>query len=148
MFRFSLSSLLKYRRQVEKIRQQELANSIHTWEQERAKLEHYHRLWRTCLEEWKAAQTESVAIHEVELYQRYMIRLREEIRYQVDKVKHCLSIIDEKRTQVLKAQKELKIIEKLYSYEYDRYCAEQRYREARFNDEIATQRHIKKSQIT
>ncbi|MCX8044267.1 MAG: flagellar export protein FliJ [Desulfobacterota bacterium] len=144
MFHFKLSSLLFYRRQLEDMAQLDFSNAVQAWHQETAKLEQYQTLWRFCLEQWRKAQEGIVSIHEIELYQRYMLRLREEIRLQIEKVRQCISVMDEKRDKLLQAQKERKIIEKLHDYEYERYRGDLARREARFHDEISTQRYVRK----
>ena len=140
MFQFKFTSVLNYRRQIEDVRQQEFAQSKRLWEQEKSLLEQYHELWRTCLSEWRIRQRDAVEILEVELYQRYMLRLREEIRRQAEKVKECLVIMDEKREVLLHAQKERKALDKLREYHFSEYRTAMLRKETGFLDEIATQR--------
>lgn len=141
MFRFKFATILNYRRQIEHMHQQELARVIQEWQDEKARLEEYQKLWRTCLQQWRCAQEDTVSVQDIELYQRYMVRLREEIRIQMEKVRHCIEVMNEKRSRLLKARTDRKTLEKLNDYEYAKYRAERIRSEARFNDEIATQRH-------
>lgn len=142
MFKFKLAAVLQYRRRLEDLRQQELANARQVWETEKAKLERYQTLWRTCLEQWRSLQHTVVAVREIELYQRYMLKLREEIRIQADRVHRSLAVMDEHRERVMQAQKDRKMLEKLSDYELRRYRADRARRETRFLDETATQRYI------
>lgn len=141
MFKFKFAALLNYRCQIEHMYQQELARAIQEWQNEKVKLEEYQKIWRTCLQQWRYAQEDIVSVHYIELYQRYMIRLREEIKLQMKKVRHCIEVVDEKRSTLLKARTDKKILEKLNEYEYEKYRSELIKSEARFNDEIATQRY-------
>jgi flagellar FliJ protein len=141
MFQFKFTSVLNYRRQIEDVRQQEFAESKRLWEQEVTLLEQFHALWRTCLAEWRIRQNDAVEILEVELYQRYMLRLREEIRRQAEKVKERLAIMDGKRDILLQAQKERKVLDKLREYQHSEYRAAMLKKETAVLDEIATQRY-------
>jgi len=118
----------------------EFAESREAWNREKERLERYHDHWRKYLNEWRAKQHDSVKIHEVELYQRYMIRLREEIRRQAEVVKECMAIMEQKREVLLTAQKDRKIMEKLQEYHRAAYEREQHAQETKLLDEAATQR--------
>jgi len=148
MFKFKLDSVLNYRRRIEDLRQQELAQCRTTWENEKKRLEHYQTLWRTCLDQWRSLQSSSVAILEVELYQRYMLKLREEIRLQADKVRECLEALDAQRDRVLQARKDRKMIEKLHEYALIRHRTERARHETRFLDETAAQRYVIRKPLT
>lgn len=145
MFQFKLQSVLSYRQQIEDVCQQEFAQSKKAWEKEKEKLEHYFSLWKTCLDEWRARQRDGVIILELELYQRYMLRLREEIRRQAEIVREYMRILDEKREILLNAQKDKKMMEKLREYHHAEYKKNELKKETKFLDAIATQRFNMKS---
>ncbi|MEI6127187.1 MAG: flagellar export protein FliJ [Pseudomonadota bacterium] len=145
MFQFKFKSVLTYRQQIEDVCQQEFAQSKNLWQKEKDKLEHYFALWKKCLDEWRVRQVDGVIILELELYQRYMLRLREEIRRQAEIVKECVRILDEKRAILLNAQKDKKMMEKLKEYHHEEYKAAELKKETKFLDEVATQRFNIKS---
>ncbi len=144
MYTFKLKAVLEYRRQIEDARQQEFAAVMQVWEREREKLEHYHKSWRACLLEWRSMQEKSVSIASVDMYQKYMLRLRHEINGQAERVKKCVAEVDEKRNILLQAQKERKMMETLEESELLHYRKELADRERKYYDEIATQRFNRK----
>lgn len=140
MFQFKFESVLNYRRQIEDTCQQDFAISKNQWETETRKLEDYYELWKKCLFEWRGIQGDSVSIREIDLYQKYMLRLKSEITKQAERVKDCLQEMEEKREILLGAIKDKKMMEKLEEYHMTSYRRDQANREKKFVDDIATKR--------
>ena len=140
MFQFKFEPILNYRKQIEDTCQQELARSKKKWEKEREKLEKYYELWEKCIEEWRRIQKDSVSVLEVDLYQKYMVRLKREVREQTERVKSCFKKMEKKRDELLNARKDKKIMEKLEEYHFVEYNKDMSKREKKFLDEVATQR--------
>lgn len=138
MFQFKLGAVLNYRRQVEDIRQQELARSREEWEKETRRLEGFYEQWKLFIEDWRAKQKNMVSVKKLELYHRYMLGLKIQIEHQAERVRQCLADMDAKRQSLLSASKDKKMMEKLEEYHFAAYRKELDDRERKFNDEVAT----------
>ena len=140
MFQFKFKAVLDYRRQIEDTCLQAFAQSKKEWEKQLRRLEQDYECWKKCLEEWRGLQEDTVSILQVELYQRYMLRLRREITEQAERVKTCLGEMDQKRALLLSARRDKKIMEKLKETHFMAYSREQAKKESKFLDEISTLR--------
>lgn len=140
MFRFKFEAILNYRKQIEDACQQDFARSKKQWEKEREKLGRHYELWEKSMEEWRATQKDSVSILEVDLYQKYMVRLKREVREQLERVRDCLEKMGKKRDILLNARKDKKIMERLEEYHFTEYSKDRSKKEKKFFDEVATQR--------
>ncbi len=147
MFTFKLKAVLDYRRQIEDTCQQQFALSKQKWEAEKQKLEQFYEAWKNCLVEWRRMQQDTVSVAAVDMYQKYMLRLRHEITDQAERVKKCLEDLDQKREILMNARKEKKMLENLEESQYLLYRKELKEKEQKFMDEVATQRFNIKGQL-
>lgn len=140
MFEFKFKAVLNYRRQLEEVCQQEFAQKKNTWINELQKLEELYELWKKYITEWRSIQKGTISVWALELYQKHMLTLKDEIENQAERVRQCVQAMEEQREKLLQAVKDKKVIEKLEEYHFTEYSRQQRKKETKFLDDIATQR--------
>jgi len=138
MFQFKLEAVLNYRKQIEDVRQQELARSKEAWERETLRLEDYFKRWKLFIEDWRTKQRDMVSVKKAELYHRYMLGLKLQIEQQAERVRQCLADMEVKRQVLLSAARDKKMIEKLEEYHLAAYRKDLDDQERKLNDEAAT----------
>ena len=144
MFQFKFRAVLDYRRLQEDTCQQNFAASRLEWLTQQQRLEMLYALWKKYMQEWRSMQQGTVSVWALELYQRYMLTLRDEIEKQALVVRQCLDAMEQRREELLTAAKDKKIMEKLQEYHAARYKKEQRLKETKVLDDVAGQRHMMK----
>lgn len=138
MYDFKFKTILKYKKQIEDTRQQEFAESKNKWVVEREKLEQCYDRWQQYIRDWRNAQKGSLSIIEVDLYQDYMVSLKQQMRAQTEIVRSCLTEMDKKREVLLDAVKDRKTLEQLEQKEKEAYLEKHKKLESGFLDEIAS----------
>jgi len=138
MYEFKFKTILKYKKQVEDTLQQDFAAAKNEWFIEREKLEQYYVRWQKYIKDWRNAQKGSLSIIEVDLYQDYMVALKQQMRSQSEIVKSRLAEMDKKREILMNAVKERKTLEQLEEKELAAYLQNQKKRENNFLDEITS----------
>jgi len=142
MFKFKFAPILNYRKQREETVQQEFAASKELWTQERLKLESYYASWKRNMNQWRDNQHGVLSIQELDLYRTYFLNLKSQIDHQIKKVRQCVEEMEKRRLLLLDARKEKKRLERLQEKHLDEYACEQKKKEQKFLDEIATQRFM------
>jgi len=130
---------LTYRKQLEDVCQQDFARSKRVWEEERSVLERYYEHWKHRMEQWRERQKGLLSTCELDLYHKYMLGKKVEIRQQAEKVKQCFEDMEQKRERLLSARKEKKIMEKLREQHLADFTAGKSGKEKKFLDALATQ---------
>jgi len=138
MYKFKFKSILKYKKQVEDAQQQIFAVSKNKWLIERDKLEVCYERWLKYIDDWREAQKGSLSIIEVDLYQDYMMALKQQMRAQSEIVKSCVDELDKKRLILLEAVKERKTLEQLEEKSLNEYLDRHKKIERKFLDEITS----------
>ena len=139
MFTFRLEPLITIRDNTLKTRQKELANALNVrraLEESFQSIEHQIETGISAVRnQMQTGQTVDVNL---------MLGFRQQemfLRFEQDKLKKQMSDIDKKielfRAAVVKANKELKIVEKLKEKKYEQYLKEEEKAETNFLDEIA-----------
>ncbi|HQG31510.1 MAG TPA: flagellar export protein FliJ [Deltaproteobacteria bacterium] len=82
-----------------------------------------------------------IEAREVKSYGRYLSYLDSEAAKLEKQIVQARKVLEEKRRDLLKAQKDSKAIERLREIDLDRYKADQARKDMRFIDEIAIGRH-------
>ena len=140
MFKFKLETLLNYRQILEDSCHQEFSQSKKIWQNQRQALINYNEQWKKCMEELRTIQNKFMSIHEISLYQKYMVKLKHEIFQQAERVRSALDMMEKNREKLLVAQKDKKIMEKIKDKSQKEYMTEQVKIERKFLDEISTLR--------
>ena len=141
MYEFKYKTILKYKKQLEEFLQQDFAASKKSWSIERDKLETCYERWQKYIYDWREAQKGSLSIIEVDLYQDYMVALKQQMTAQSEVVKACLVDMDKKRNLLLEGVKERKTLEQLDEKYLGEYLDRHKKLENRFFDDIATIRY-------
>ena len=92
-------------------------------------------------------QSREVSIASVDMYQKYMLRLRQEINEQAERVRKSMDVMDKKRAELMHARKEMKVMENLEEGQFLAYRKELAKKEQKSMDEIATQRFNLKGRV-
>jgi len=141
MYEFKFETILKYKKQVEESLQQDFAASKNIWSTERDKLEDCYKRWQKYIDDWRKAQKGTLSIIEVDLYQDYMLALKQQMTAQSEVVKACVLEMDKKRSLLLEGVKERKTLEQLDEKYYSKYLERHKKLESGFLDDIATIRY-------
>lgn len=144
MFVFRLKAVLDYRLQRKDACRQRLAEARRSFERERSRLEDFQNHWRSALQQWRTLQQREVSVAGVDLYQKYILRLRQEIMQQGQRVRECLNEVDSRREELITAVQECRKIESLRKLELERYRQREKLRERKLLDDLATQRFNRK----
>lgn len=147
MFVFKLKALLDYRTQQEDTCQQRLAEARRSFEAERGRLEQYQQHWRRSLEQWRTLQQRDVSVVGIDLYQKYILRLRQEIMQQGERVRERLHEVDSRREELITAMQERRKIENLRKLALERYRHGEKIKDRTFLDDLATQRFNRKGSM-
>jgi len=141
MYEFKFETILKYKKQVEESLQQDFAASKKRWSIERDKLEACYERWQKYIQDWREAQKGTLSIIEVDLYQDYMVALKQQMTAQSQVVKACLEEMDKKRSLLLEGVKERKTLEQLDEKYLGEYLEHHKKLENGFLDDVATIRY-------
>ena len=141
MYEFKYKTILKYKKQLEEFLQQDFAASKKRWSIERDKLETCYERWQKYIHDWREAQKGTLSIIEVDLYQDYMVALKQQMTAQTQVVKSCLEDMDKKRSLLLEGVKERKTLEQLDEKYLSEYLAHHKKLESKFLNDIATIRY-------
>jgi flagellar export protein FliJ len=141
MYEFKFKTILKYKKQIEESLQQDFAASKKRWTIERDKLETCYERWQKYIHDWREAQKGSLSIIEVDLYQDYMVALKQQMTAQSEVVKSCLEDMDKKRMLLLEGVKERKTLEQLDEKYLSEYLDHHKKLESEFLNDIATIRY-------
>lgn len=138
MYEFKFKTILKYKKQIEETLQQDFAASKNKWVLERENLEHCYKRWLKYMDDWRVAQKGTLSIKEVDLYQDYMVSLKQQMTAQSEVVRSCLEEMDQKRLALLESVKERKTLEQLEENGLKAYLDKDKKLEKGFLDELAS----------
>lgn len=143
MFKFRLEPVLRVRKRTEEKLQRELAQCRLEWEgacSHLATLEEEQRRYRRELGE---KRLRGMTVGELELYDAYLQRLRDERVGQEARVRELGAAVEGKRLELVEAAKRKKILERLKAKQEEIYGEEELRRENRVLDEIAGQNRLR-----
>ncbi len=137
---FELEQVLLYRREMEKLRKQEFALAKHQLELVNEELEREEALVALLSREYQKCQQDIGCIDDMKLYLDFFSRKRAEIQQYGEQIEQLDQIMDEKRSDLMEASKEKKVLESLkkkQAFEFRQLIA---VRERNFLDEISIQK--------
>ncbi len=137
---FELEQVLLYRREMEKLRKQEFALAKHQLELVNEELEREEALVALLSQEYQKCQQDIGCIDDMKLYLDFFSRKRTEIQQYGEQIEQLDQIMDEKRSDLMEASKEKKVLESLkkkQAFEFRQLIA---VRERNFLDEISIQK--------
>jgi flagellar FliJ protein len=137
---FELEQVLKYRLEVERLRQQEFAVAKHSHDQASEQLQQEETEVQDLDQEFCHRQVELASIEEMRHYADYFARKREEIKKQRERVNELGTLMDEHRENLFDATKDKKILESLKEKRELEFRLAMDTKEQNFMDEIAIQK--------
>lgn len=143
-FRFRLQKVMEVKEDFEKKRMAELADAKKLLRIERDKLEDLKNKTAACQDRIKEKhKKKNVNPTEMELYYRYLDKLRHQIEIQFRRVCEASDEMERRRQVLLCASKERKVLEKLRERKYSAFREEMTKKEQDFIDELATTSYVR-----
>jgi flagellar FliJ protein len=143
MYKFNLEPLLKHRQYQEELLQKELADLITHLESEENKLQSLIQDRQRCARALKQRQRDGVLVSEIHIYISYIERLSKDLKAQKKRVKSAQKDVDWKRSELVAAMKNRKVLERLKEKGWLDFCAQMRKNDRKFMDEVAATRFLR-----
>lgn len=140
---FELEQVLTYRREMEKLRKQEFAVAKQVLEQANKELKREEELVELLSQEFQRCQQDIGCIDDLRMYADFFSRKREEIKQQGERVEQLDNVMNDKRSDLLEASKDKKVLESLKEKKAAEFRHEMATKERNFLDEISIQKNGK-----
>ena len=144
MYRFKLQTLLNHRRHQEEVCQIELAEAQRGLTDAQEKLRRRKKAKRENIQKLQARQKEHHNISNILIFINYIEQLSRDIDAQMQQVRKASKNVTQKRDNLIAIMKKRKTLEKLKEKERLDYQQKGMQAERKFNDEVASTRHIRK----
>ena len=144
MYRFKLQTLLNHRRHQEEVCQIELAEAQRGLTDAQEKLRRLKKAKRENIQKLQARQKEHHNISNILIFINYIEQLSRDIAAQMQQVRKASKNVTQKRDNLIAIMKKRKTLEKLKEKERLDYQQKGMQAERKFNDEVASTRHIRK----
>ena len=138
--RFELEQVLKYRTEVERMRQQEFVAAKQAHEQACDRLRTEEELLVSLSKEFSQCHGTISNIEHLRLYTDFFMHKREEIKGRKDHIQRLDGAMDESREILLDATKDKKVLQSLKDKKTKEFLLEMSRKEQGFMDEIAIQK--------
>ena len=139
---FKLEQVLMYRREMEKLRKQKFAAAKHGLEQANQELKREEELVSLLSQEFQSCQQDIGCIDDMRMYSDFFTRKREEIKQQKVQIEHLDRVMNEKRSELMEASKDKKVLESLKEKKAAEFRQEMATKERNFLDEISIQKKV------
>ncbi len=140
MFRFSLETLLKFRR----VQEDAIARELRTISDELRDAEHQlDRLKQSQQEherQWLAIEQQGISSIEISLHRQYAFHLYRNISAQVAQVAEIEARVDSKRQELIEKMKQRRLLERLKEKRFKEYQVAEYRQERKQIDEVAVSR--------
>lgn len=140
MYTFKLEALLEHRKYVEDTLQRELSDIKRRLSEEEKKLGQMIRKEEDMSVKLRQLQEESVSSQDMIMYQKFLVRLADELKQQKRKIFSVEKSHQKKRNEVVEAMKNRKALEKLKENGMKAYTEKLLKKEKAFVDEVAVMR--------
>ena len=144
MYQFKLQALLNHRRHQEEVCQIELAEAQRGLTDAQEKLRRLKKAKRENIQKLQARQKEHHNISNILIFINYIEQLSRDIEAQMQQVRKASKNVTQKRDNLIAIMKKRKTLEKLKEKERLDYQQKGMQAERKFNDEVASTRHIRK----
>ena len=144
MYRFKLQTLLNHRRHQEEVCQIELAEAQRGLTDAQEKLRRLKKAKRENIQKLQARQKEHHNISNILIFINYIEQLSRDIAAQMQQVRKASKNVKQKRDNLIAIMKKRRTLEKLKEKERLDYQQKGMQAERKFNDEVASTRHIRK----
>lgn len=138
--KFELEQVLGYRREIEKVRKQELVVAQMALEEANHELQREEALVDFLTQEFLSCQQDIGCIDDLRMYSDFFARKREEIKQQKELIEQLDQIMNEKRSDLMEASKEKKVLESLKEKKAEEFKQEMATKERNFLDELSVQK--------
>lgn len=138
--KFQLEQVLKFRRDMEKMRKQEFAAAKQELESANDLLEQHKTEIHRLAQEFNDKQAELHTIDELQSYVNFFAKKRDDILHQKEQIEYLDSVMNERREDLLDATKDKKVLESLKDKKIRLLQTEQSQKERSFLDEISIQK--------
>ena len=141
-FQFRYQRVMNVKEQVERQKEQELAEAHRTVSREQARLEDLEKKDKHCMQQIESKKSKK-KINPVEMEQcyRYLTRLNEEMELQNGRIDDAKRVVEAKRQQLMDAAKEKQILEKLKERRQAAHKTEMMRKEQCVLDDVASVFH-------
>lgn len=139
--KFELEQVLRYRRDMEKMRKQEFAFAKQELESATDLLEKQKSDISRLTQEFKAKQSELHNIDELNRYVHFFAKKREDILQQKEQIEYLDGVMNDRRAELLDATKDKKVLESLKDKKFSMLRTHQAQKERDFMDEISIQKN-------
>ncbi len=134
---FELEQVLGYRREMEKLRKQEFAVAKQQLDQANLELQREEESVALLSREYRRCQQEIGCIDDMQLYLNFFSRKRVVIQQYGEQIEQLDQIMDEKRSDLMEASKEKKVLESLKKKRAVEFRQRIATKERNFLDEIS-----------
>lgn len=145
-FKYRLQALLKVKEHIERERQKEHASTLQKVHQQSNELDRLDRSRDSNLSQQRDQMKENLSVAEMLVYSRYLARLKRERLAGTELLKALEEEREKKRTDLVEAAKERRVIEKLKERQLAKHNAEIEQALTKEGDEIAVTSYRRKTQ--
>ncbi len=142
-FNFRLQKVLDVRKYKEEVKKQELAALLLEYQKEQEFLNYLKFNQDKYQKELREKQVGALDVFELIFYYTYLFKLHQDIEQQINTLCKLQEQIDLKREEVIQAQKERKIVEKLKDKKWIDFKKELDLSEQKFLDEIGINKFVR-----
>ena len=143
--KFELERVLVYRREVEKLRQQELATARLGLDKANLQLQREEQHVELLTHEFHQSQKNIGCIDDLRMYSDFFSRKRDEIKQQKERIEVLDQVMNERRADLVEASKDKKVLESLKDKKAEEFKMEMAAKDRNFLDEISIQKKVKYS---
>jgi flagellar FliJ protein len=140
--KFKLEQVLIYRREMEKLRKQEHAAAKEGLEKANQDLMREENLVELLTQEFRLCQKDIGCVDDIRMYSDYFALKREVIKLQKVRVEHLDHITNEKRSELIEASRDKKVLESLKEKKAAEFRQEMATKERNFLDENSIQKKV------
>jgi flagellar FliJ protein len=145
-FKYRLQALLKVKEHIERERQREHASAVQKVHQQSNELDRLDRSRDSNLSQQRDQMKENLLVAEMLVYSRYLARLKRERLAGTELLKALEEEREKKRTDLVEAAKERRVLEKLKERQLAKHNAEIEQVLTKEGDEIAVTSYRRKTQ--
>ncbi|MCK4460857.1 MAG: flagellar export protein FliJ [candidate division Zixibacteria bacterium] len=146
-FKYRLQALLKVKEHIERERQKEHATALQKVHHQSNELDRLDRSRDSSLSQQRGQMKENLLVAEMLIYSRYLARLKRERLAGTELLKALEEEKEKKRTDLVEAAKERRVLEKLKERQLAKHTAEVEQVLTKEGDEIAVTCYRRKTQL-
>jgi flagellar FliJ protein len=142
---FELEQVLHYRREMEKMRSQELAAARQRLDQAHHELKREEDLVNLLTQEFQRCQQDIGCVDDMRMYADFFARKREVMKQQKEQIEVLDRVMNDKRSDLLEASQDKKVLEALKDKKAEEFRQEMAIKERKFLDEISIQKKVNRT---